>query len=751
VSVRFADSDNLSGWESRGLRFRKLNGQYAGSGSVYGAVMTWEEIDRWIFDPDIVMISCDWHPKIVPCLDLSAPEVGATEAWEMTGPGGLPIMGEGELIADFDTGIDVFHPMFFRPSEIRYDWIDVDENNTITPGVDVVDLDNNGYGTLDEILELQDGEIYDPAMTFGGNGISNADGVYQVDWDFLFNDSDGDGERDFGPDQGYTEDDPGYGEYVFHCDDVNGNNQLDVGEELILLDQSKVRAVMEPFGIVRERGVDLIEAMPDYSGHGTAVSGVLAGGEPGYSRFCGLAPAADILMGYTSYGTGMIFPMYLPWVRQMGCTVLLYEFGGWVFNYLDGSSNEELLLDSEAGLGVMQVAPAGNLNRGYKHCQLDVLSGEDVDIQVGVEIYNGYYPEEMYASFLWRDPSVEISVSLEDPYGYDVDLEGNGTVQYFHNWEVYSGWHTSPRGTMEYDFALEGTSGETIVGTWIVTVHHPGGNTIELNGNIADDASSWEGGAEWIDYRSYDKTVTWPATADSAFVLGSYSTRGYEQYIGVGAGSIQPGEISLFSGRGTRIDGVSILSIAAPGNYDVYSTRSIWGNPYSHAGYRQFSGTSAAGPHVAASAALVWQASPGLERIEVEQLLEQYAYQDEWTGQVYNDTWGWGKIRIAELIEILDVPPIHVDASLPETIALTAFPNPFNATVSLRLALDHPGLVEIDVYNMMGRKVTTLYDGYLKAGVEQFSWETEDLASGIYWVKAKAVDSEVVEKVVVLK
>jgi hypothetical protein len=91
------------------------------------------------------------------------------------------------------------------------------------------------------------------------------------------------------------------------------------------------------------------------------------------------------------------------------------------------------------------------------------------------------------------------------------------------------------------------------------------------------------------------RNVVSPATADQALVNGSYSTRGFESYLGVGGGSIPAGEISRFSGRGKRIDERALVDLASPGNYDVFSPRShqdVLGYPLGS--YQQFSGTSAA-------------------------------------------------------------------------------------------------------------------------------------------------------------
>lgn len=755
VSVQLTSPRDPAVWAGRGLRLRKLpSGRYAGLGGVYGARMTWDEIARWAADPGILQIESDWHPGVVPCLDLSAPEVGANQCWNWTCPHGYPITGQGQLVADFDTGIDVFHPAFFRPTELRFNWIDMNGNGVFNSGIDAVDMNNNGTGDFGESLRFMDGKIYDPAHTFGGNGISNQDGVYQADWDWLYNDQNNNGQRDYGAGLGFTENTPAYGEPLFYCDDVNHNNILDPGEQLIKLGESKVRAVMDDFDpenwepIVHQRGIDLIQAHPDVRIHGTGVSGILVGGEPGRSRFCGLASGADLLMGYSDYAW---FEDYLPWVYDQGCKVLLYEFGSWVGRPLDGSSNEEILMDTLSGLGVMQVAPAGNLNRGYKHCQLQIAPGESVPITLGVAPFQGAFPTEIFCSFLWREPSTELSLSLEDPYGLTIALQDT-VLQSFGTWTVWSFSWVSPRGTAMIFFDLWGNENTPVIGDWEVTLHHPsGGNAFEVNGYVQDDTSAWEGGAEFTDFRSTDKTVTWPATADSAFVLGSYSTRGYEQYIGVGQGSIQPGQISKFSGRGSRIDGVHILSLAAPGNYDVYTTRAKEDYPYSYAGWRQFSGTSAAGPHVAACAVLAFQADTNMTRQTVESLLEAYTIQDSFTGICYNDTWGYGKIRIDDLVNYLGTISPTSPAVLPLDLELSANPNPFNSVVTLRVDLHRRQNVELSAWDLAGRKVADLYQGDMEAGSHKLSWNASGLASGIYWVTVRAGDRQVVQKVALVK
>jgi hypothetical protein len=68
------------------------------------------------------------------------------------------------------------------------------------------------------------------------------------------------------------------------------------------------------------------------------------------------------------------------------------------------------------------------------------------------------------------------------------------------------------------------------------------------------------------------------------------------------------------------------------------------------------------------------------------------------------------------------------------------YPNPFNATVTIRYALPQDGKVAITVYNILGRKVNTLLDEYKPAGYHTLVWDGKDsqgnsVASGVYFYR----------------
>ncbi len=103
------------------------------------------------------------------------------------------IDGAGIRVVDFDTGIDAFHPGFFRADGPTYGWIDFNGNTDFDPGIDAVDLNGNLTMDPNEVLDFWDGVFYDP-----WGDPSNNDRIFQCDMDWLFNDVNTNGTRDYG-------------------------------------------------------------------------------------------------------------------------------------------------------------------------------------------------------------------------------------------------------------------------------------------------------------------------------------------------------------------------------------------------------------------------------------------------------------------------------------------------------------------------------------------------------------------------
>ncbi|MCD6376569.1 MAG: DUF4623 domain-containing protein, partial [Caldisericaceae bacterium] len=79
------------------------------------------------------------------------------------------------------------------------------------------------------------------------------------------------------------------------------------------------------------------------------------------------------------------------------------------------------------------------------------------------------------------------------------------------------------------------------------------------------------------------------------------------------------------------------------------------------------------------------------------------------------------------------------------------YPNPFNPTTKINVALPKAEKVEIEVFNTLGQKVRTLFDGDLPAGIHKFEFDGSGLASGIYFYRIKAGKFVATKKMVLMK
>jgi len=80
-----------------------------------------------------------------------------------------------------------------------------------------------------------------------------------------------------------------------------------------------------------------------------------------------------------------------------------------------------------------------------------------------------------------------------------------------------------------------------------------------------------------------------------------------------------------------------------------------------------------------------------------------------------------------------------------------AYPNPFNPTTNINLVLENDAQVSVQIYNIAGQLVDVIADGLYNLGSHHWTWNAENLASGVYFVKTQ-VGSEVhTDKIMLLK
>jgi hypothetical protein len=121
-------------------------------------------------------------------------------------------------------------------------------------------------------------------------------------------------------------------------------------------------------------------------------------------------------------------------------------------------------------------------------------------------------------------------------------------------------------------------------------------------------------------------------------------------------------------------------------------------------------------------------------------------------------------VRLREVkLAAPDAAKIQVagDAPLPKSFALHQnYPNPFNPTTTIAFSIGE-GVVgaihaRLDVYNVLGQRVTTLVDGYVEPGRHEYEWDGTDrsgrqVASGLYFYRLIAGRDAETKKMVLLK
>ncbi len=79
------------------------------------------------------------------------------------------------------------------------------------------------------------------------------------------------------------------------------------------------------------------------------------------------------------------------------------------------------------------------------------------------------------------------------------------------------------------------------------------------------------------------------------------------------------------------------------------------------------------------------------------------------------------------------------------------FPNPFNPSTQIKFTLKESSLANLAVYNSLGEKLTTLFDGLANSGINTIDFSPADLPSGVYFYVLSTRSSVLSRKMILLK
>ena len=89
---------------------------------------------------------------------------------------------------------------------------------------------------------------------------------------------------------------------------------------------------------------------------------------------------------------------------------------------------------------------------------------------------------------------------------------------------------------------------------------------------------------------------------------------------------------------------------------------------------------------------------------------------------------------------------------LPNNVTLhPIYPNPFNPVLNIDFDINQAGWVKVNIADITGSIVKTVYEGYEGLGKHHLSWDSDKLPSGTYFVTLEFENSSLTKKVVLLK
>jgi len=103
-------------------------------------------------------------------------------------------------------------------------------------------------------------------------------------------------------------------------------------------------------------------------------------------------------------------------------------------------------------------------------------------------------------------------------------------------------------------------------------------------------------------------------------------------------------------------------------------------------------------------------------------------------------------------LSVITALPGELNNPLPNRLMLSQnYPNPFNPTTQITYAVENNGDVKLAVYDISGKEIAILADGYHSRGTYTVTFSAAKLASGIYFYQLYSADGLITRKMTLIK
>ena len=91
------------------------------------------------------------------------------------------------------------------------------------------------------------------------------------------------------------------------------------------------------------------------------------------------------------------------------------------------------------------------------------------------------------------------------------------------------------------------------------------------------------------------------------------------------------------------------------------------------------------------------------------------------------------------------------DGAILHSLLISAYPNPLNGMATFNFSVKQPGVVNIEVFNSLGRRQTGILSRFFAAGEYTTNWNGRELPSGDYLIRMTTGEQVSTRKVTMIK
>jgi len=124
---------------------------------------------------------------------------------------------------------------------------------------------------------------------------------------------------------------------------------------------------------------------------------------------------------------------------------------------------------------------------------------------------------------------------------------------------------------------------------------------------------------------------------------------------------------------------------------------------------------------------------PCLAEVATDSSLHLFYTCYDGSGDYYSNRWNGAMLYLSYRNPSISVKD---ESEVPDKYTLLrAYPSPFNSSTTVSFELSRPSQVTLAIYNLLGQRVATLFEGVKPAEAHKVAWDADGVPSGTYFAR----------------